>query len=207
MDLQELHTLLAAERRSESLQGLPAGFGGAVAKYLADLETARKEEGSPEFVEDELRTARQLVERLVDERLLKVAKAAVFRARGMEEGPQGLAPPETALFEKLGALLAQERRSLLGAAGVPAEPARKRSRRAERTPPKEEPGARSTGAAEARAEDVSLRVLQDVAPFTGADGKVYRLRKEEVVRLPKANAEPLLKRGVVERVEPAPPQG
>lgn len=203
MDLQELHTLLAAERRSESLQGLPAGFGEAVAKYLADLETARKEEGSPEFVEDELRTARQLVERLVDERLLKVAKAAVFRARGMEEGPHGLAPPETALFEKLAALLAQERRSLLGAAGVPAEPARKR-RRGEK-PPRDD--AKPSAGATAGGDAVALRLLQDVAPFTGADGRVYHLRKEEVVQLPKANAEPLLKRGVAERVEPAPPQG
>ncbi len=194
MDLQELYTLLAAERRSESLQALPATFGEAVVKYLADLEAARKEEASPEFVEDELRTARQLVERLVDERLLKVAKGAVFRARGMEEGPQGLAPAEAALLGKLEALLTEERRNLLGAAGVPAETARKRGKN--RAAPKAAP----------QDDAVPLRLLQDVAPFTGADGKVYRLRKEEVVRLPKANAEPLLKRGVAERVE-APAQG
>lgn len=196
MDLQELHTLLAAERRSEFLQSLPPGFEAAAAKYLADLEAARKEEGGKEFVEDELRTARQLVERLVDERLMKVAKAAVFRARGMEEGPKGLGPGEAGLFEKLEALLAEERKRLLGAAGAPPEPARKRGKRTEKAPPQSD-------APPSRDDDVALRVLQDIAPFTGADGRVYRLRKEEVVRLPRANAEPLLKRGVVELISGA----
>lgn len=193
MNLQELHTLLAAERRSESLQTLPPDFEVGVAKYLADLEAARKEDGGKEFVEDELRTAHQLVERLVDERLLKVAKAAVFRARGMEEGPQGLGPKEAEFFERLESLLAEERRRLLGAAGAPGEPPRKRGKKSEKAAPK----------GEVPRDEVALRVLQDVAPFTGADGKVYRLRKEELIRLPRANAEPLLKRGVVEKIEAA----
>jgi DNA replication factor GINS len=192
MNLQDLHARLAAERRSESLQSLPADFDAEVAKYLADLEAARAEEGGREFVEDELRTARQLVERLVDERLLKTAKAAVFRARGMEEGPGGLGPKEAELFGKLEALLTEGRRGLLGSTGAPEAPARKRSRKAEKPAPKAEPP---------KSDGVALRVLQDLAPFTGADGRVYRLRKEEVVRLPQANAEPLLKRGVVERIE------
>lgn len=197
MNLQELHTLLAGERRSESLQDLPPGFEAEVAKYLADLEQARQEEGGQEFVEDEIRTARQLVERLADERLMKVAKAAVFRARGLEEGPRGLAPKEAELLEKLGALLAEERKRFLEAAGAESDPPRKRARRAERPPPKSD-------AAAPKVETVALRALQDIGPFTGADGRIYHLRKEEVVRLPKANAEPLLKRGVAERVEPAP---
>ncbi|MEM3086977.1 MAG: hypothetical protein QXO51_06850 [Halobacteria archaeon] len=192
MNLQELHSLLAAERRSESLRGLPADFEGGVAKYIADLEAARAEEGGREFVEDELRTARQLVERLVDERLLKMAKAAVFRARGMEEGPGGLGPKEAEVFGKLEALLTEGRRGLLGSTGSPEAPARRRGRKGERPAPRAEAP---------KSEGVALRVLQDIAPFTGADGKVYRLRKEEVVRLPPANAEPLLKRGVVEKIE------
>lgn len=193
MDLPRLHALLAAERRSESLQELPERFGEEVARYLAGLEESAGEGGGGEFAADELRTARQLVEGLVDERLLKLAKAAVFRARGSAEEPRALAAWESELFLNLTSLLGGERGKILKAVSLPG-PAPKRR------------GAKTAGGAAqappAAADSVLLRILQDIPPFSGADGRVYRLRKEEEVRLPRANAEPLLKRGVAKRVEP-----
>ena len=48
-------------------------------------------------------------------------------------------------------------------------------------------------------EKVKVRVLEDIPPFMGTDGEIYKLNKGDIVDLPKTNADVLCERGVVER--------
>ncbi|HDS45121.1 MAG TPA: DNA replication complex GINS family protein [Methanomicrobia archaeon] len=53
-----------------------------------------------------------------------------------------------------------------------------------------------------RGEELHIvRILDDLPPFMGIDGRIYKLKREDVILLPKTNAEILCKRGVAERFE------
>lgn len=45
---------------------------------------------------------------------------------------------------------------------------------------------------------IICRILQDLEPFVGTDSRIYSLKKEDVVTLPKENAEVLIGRGLAE---------
>jgi DNA replication factor GINS len=46
-----------------------------------------------------------------------------------------------------------------------------------------------------------VRILEDIPTFMGTDGRIYKVKREDVIMLPKTNAEILCKRGVAERFE------
>lgn len=48
---------------------------------------------------------------------------------------------------------------------------------------------------------ISIRALIDVPEFAGFDGKIYQLQKGALVRLPKVNADALIKRGAAEQIK------
>ena len=51
-------------------------------------------------------------------------------------------------------------------------------------------------------EDLHIvRILDDIPPFMGIDGRIYKVKREDVIMLPKTNAEILCKRGVAERFQ------
>jgi DNA replication factor GINS len=52
-----------------------------------------------------------------------------------------------------------------------------------------------------REEKVLVRIKKDIPEFEGVDGRVYRLRREDVVLLPKLNAKALVEGGIAEEVE------
>ncbi len=53
-----------------------------------------------------------------------------------------------------------------------------------------------------RGEELHIvRILEDIPPFMGIDGRIYKVKREDVIMLPKTNAEILCKRGVAERFE------
>ncbi|MBI4362140.1 MAG: hypothetical protein HY558_03110, partial [Euryarchaeota archaeon] len=47
-----------------------------------------------------------------------------------------------------------------------------------------------------------VRVVQDLPPFVGADGRTYRLKSEDLVMLPKTNVDSLVKRGAAVPLAP-----
>jgi len=50
-------------------------------------------------------------------------------------------------------------------------------------------------------EKIKVRVLEDIPTFMGTDGKIYELKKGDIVELPKTNADMLVGRKVAEFVE------
>ncbi|MGB7002735.1 MAG: hypothetical protein WBE22_12175, partial [Halobacteriota archaeon] len=55
-------------------------------------------------------------------------------------------------------------------------------------------------------EKVKVRVLEDIPTFMGTDGEIYKLNKDDIVELPKTNADVLCGRGVVEPFVEKPPE-
>jgi DNA replication factor GINS len=47
-----------------------------------------------------------------------------------------------------------------------------------------------------------VRILQEIDPFVGIDGRVYALRKEDVVTLPARNADVLVERNIALNITP-----
>ncbi|MBN1454644.1 MAG: DNA replication complex GINS family protein, partial [Methanomicrobia archaeon] len=61
-------------------------------------------------------------------------------------------------------------------------------------------GATQPTPAKERGEELHIvRILDDIPPFMGIDGRIYKVKREDVIMLPKTNAEILCKRGVAER--------
>jgi len=63
------------------------------------------------------------------------------------------------------------------------------------------PAAGGAGAAGADTSRTTLRITEDVGEILGVDEREYDLVAEDVVSLPEANAEPLLRRDAAERLE------
>jgi len=48
---------------------------------------------------------------------------------------------------------------------------------------------------------ITVRILKDLPPIVGIDGKIYgEFKVEDIVTLPKPNAEVLIKQGVAQRI-------
>jgi DNA replication factor GINS len=48
-----------------------------------------------------------------------------------------------------------------------------------------------------------VRILQEIDPFVGMDGRIYALRKEDVVTLPAWNADVLVERNIALNITPS----
>jgi DNA replication factor GINS len=65
------------------------------------------------------------------------------------------------------------------------------------------PAAADTGCGPVEPLPVRLvRILQEIDPFVGIDGRIYALRKEDVVTLPARNADVLVERNIALNITP-----
>ncbi|MFC5134021.1 MULTISPECIES: hypothetical protein [Haloferacaceae] len=111
MNLDELRSVQAKERRKDSLQHLRDAFYDDVAGYVSDLRAAR--DGRADQVDDpfsdddvrrmsdELETAEEVAEALYERRVGKVVKLASFAAADMSVETEGMTTQERALFDDL----------------------------------------------------------------------------------------------------------
>ena len=201
--------------REESSKKTPArlesDFYGKLASYLHGLEARASEElarapNSPKamLLQDELRKVLKKREQILQYRTRKIALIAASKASGGDVDVTGLAAPEVALFEDLIDRFGRARDLAFGLtrAAAPAP---------EPSPVPEKPPSQSVTfqrLAEpprkipppALKDLVVVHVLEDIPPFAGIDG-MYRLRKQDVVTLPRAIAKVLIDRGKVRIVQ------
>ncbi|WP_058366902.1 DNA replication complex subunit Gins51 [Haloparvum sedimenti] len=123
MNLDELRSVQAKERRKDSLQHLRDDFYDEVASYVADLRAARDRRA--ESVEnpfsdddvrrmsDEVETAEEVAEALYERRVGKVVKLASFAAADMPVEREGMTNEERELFEDLVGRIEENKRSVL----------------------------------------------------------------------------------------------
>ena len=111
MNLDELRSVQAKERRKDSLQHLRDSFYDDVAAYIADLRAARDRRAAQvddpfsdddvRRMSDEIETAEEVAEALYERRVGKLVKLASFAAADMPVESEGLTSQERELFDDL----------------------------------------------------------------------------------------------------------
>jgi len=216
MDIEKLWELLHKERNTASLQVLPETFHEDVREYLKKLEDEKAEAGGErgrsELVEDEIRNARMKAEDIIQRRIGKIVKLA---SSGMETAPKEMLKEEAEIFEgvknyvaqgkeRLFALLSSEPEGVIKSEGIGEDEREEQNAQddAEMVEPSfkqvEQPD--STENSNQNEEMHIVRILEDIPTFMGIDGEIYNVGKEDVIMLPKTNAEILCKRGVAVRI-------
>jgi DNA replication initiation complex subunit (GINS family) len=207
------------ESGKKTLVSLEVNFYDKLASYVARLDESankevQKDPNSPKalLLQDELRKVRKRRDQIFTYRERKLALLASSRASGAEVDVPNLPVQERVLFESMVALLKKSRSDAFGALPFGKEPSPSLP-----APPSEPaPPAPKSGTVKIlRAEDtkrtavppslkdhVLVHVLEDLPPFAGID-TTYRLKKEDVVTLPKTIAEILVGRGKARIVQMA----
>ena len=111
MNLDELRSAQAKERRKDSLQHLRDSFYDTVAAYIADLRAARDRRAAQvdkpfsdddvRRMSDEIETAEEVAKALYERRVGKVVKLASFAAADMPVEDEGMTTEERELFDDL----------------------------------------------------------------------------------------------------------
>jgi DNA replication factor GINS len=199
------------ESGKKTLVNLEADFYDHLAAYVVHLDEAanaeaQKDPNSPKalLLQDELRKVRKRRDQIFTYRERKLALLASSRASGAEVEVPHLTTQERALFDSMVALLKKSRADAFGALR-PVEPETP-------TSPVEQPSGPAKPKAQERMkviraentkrttvppslkDHVLVHVLEDLPPFAGID-TTYRLKKEDVVTLPKTIAQILVDRG------------
>ena len=218
MDIEKLWELLHKERNTASLQVLPETFHEDVREYLKKLEDekieAGGERGRSELVEDEIRNARMKAEDIIQRRIGKIVKLA---SSGMGTAPKQMLEEEAKIFEgvknyveqgkeRLFALLSSEDERAIKSEGIGEDEREEQKQQddAETVEPSfkqvEQQNSAENDNQNEKEEMHIVRILEDIPTFMGIDGEIYNVGKEDVIMLPKTNAEILCRRGVAVRI-------
>ena len=201
MDIEKLWEILYRERNTASLQELPDRFCEDVRDYIAKLETEKEEadETRKGFLEDEMRNARMKIEDIIRRRIGKIIKLA---SSGMDTPPKGMLDEEREMFQAVKSQVEEGRARIFAYIfGKPAlirsKPQKQEKTNTERYNEKDND---DTDNKHSNQYDM-VRILENIPTFMGTDGRIYKVGKEDVIMLPKTNAEILCNRGVAMRFE------
>ena len=200
------------ESGKKTLVGLEADFYDKLATYVTRLDEsankeAQKDPNAPKalLLQDELRKVRKRRDQIFTYRERKLALLASSRSSGAEVDIPSLPAQERSLFDHMVLLLKKSRADAFGGSPFGTEPAPPTTEagRSEPAPPSKESSrmkvvkaedTRRTTTLPSLKDHVLVHVLEDLPPFAGID-TTYRLRKEDVVTLPKTIAQILVDRG------------
>ncbi|HYT01074.1 MAG TPA: hypothetical protein VEO20_10475 [Thermoplasmata archaeon] len=201
------------ESGKKTLVSLEADFYDKLAAYVARLDEsankeAQKDPNSPKalLLQDELRKVRKRRDQIFTYRERKLALLASSRASGAEVEIPSLPAQERSLFENMVALLKKSRGDAFGGGSPfgsepapateakPAEPPVPAKETSSRMKVVKADETRRTVTPASLKDHVLVHVLEDLPPFAGID-TTYRLKKEDVVTLPKTIAQILVDRG------------
>ena len=201
MDIEKLWEILYRERNTASLQELPDRFCEDVRDYIAKLETEKEEadETRKGFLEDEMRNARMKIEDIIRRRIGKIIKLA---SSGLDTPPKGMLDEEREIFQAVKSQVEEGRARIFAYIfGKPAlirsKPQKQEKIHTERYNEKDND---DTDNEHSNQYDM-VRILENIPTFMGTDGRIYKVGKEDVIMLPKTNAEILCNRGVAMRFE------
>jgi DNA replication factor GINS len=204
MDIEQLREILSKEKDTGSLQELPGDFCEDVGNYIKTLkdEEVEADERWREHVEAEIRSAIGKVEDIIRRRIGKIVKLA---SSGTKTPPKGMLEEEERIFEGVKSHVEEGKERLF--ALMLGEKEGESEGKGEEVKEQKEPSwniLKTTEPIPAKDRDEELhivRILEDIPTFMGTDGRIYKVKREDVIMLPKTNAEILCKRGVAERFE------
>jgi DNA replication factor GINS len=203
--LDDLRIIMLNERESGRLSEVPPNLHDEIRGHVASLQEQVYGSADPfsdkaQTLIEEVKAVLEVVNdifRIRSRKILSLALVQVEANATDREELKKMLPAEREMFDGIirelekgkAALSAQVPRGApTGAAPVGVEV----------------PGEHGTpGTAEAPQEPVVLvRILSDMEPFMGVDGRIYRLKAEDVVTLPSRNAGVLIDRNIALNIMP-----
>ena len=210
MSYEDIMGLFRLENKSSQLTKVDANFYDRMGSYIKRLRKESEKEialnpmsQASLMLNDQLKKAIDKAKRVYELRQRKISLLALRKVAGDNPDTTSLTPDELVLFSNLTSVLGAHKDSNadfeeLGprftqpkdVEVLPEAPAAKACE------PKKEPAGQSQGTSE---DLVLVRVLEDIPTFAGVE-KDYKLRKEDIVSIPKAIADTLLSHGKVKLV-------
>jgi DNA replication factor GINS len=197
VDLEGLRMILLSERESGKLSEIPPDLFEQAFVYLDDLYAQARtlddplgEEAGPLI--EEITNVREAVREIFHERsgkILSLSMLAVVSHGGDRDEGKRMLPPEKDMFGKVSQAILDCQTTLLAR-----DPGRTVPLPA--APPVEHAAVIQAPAAQAIQVYTLVRLLTNVDPFMGVDGRIYHLGKEDVATLPARNAEVLCERNI-----------
>lgn len=190
MNLEDLRLIQANERRSQGLQALERDFYKRAMAYINELDDSKRQadDARVAMIEDELQSAKRVIDDIFKRRLGKIVKMASTRAFGLDIHPEDATQGEQKIFEQLVSSIQEGKSEILGSI------LQSRATKTEKTFKRTESSLLKR--TDIGKEFTVVRILKDIPTFMGTDGRSYQLSEEDVVVLPKANAKALCDRRV-----------
>ncbi len=201
-----LENILKVEREErKKLVPLEKDFYEKVAGQIQGLDKEKKKIEDPystkySIIEDELKTARNAIESIINKRTTKIINEARYNAElSLQQRPMetknidSMTKEERSFYEKLVESMAEWR------SDVTSKIYRKESNKAEPVHNLPDVNKKANENLEEDKKDISkeyivVRLLKDIPTFVGVDGRNYTLAKEDVAVLSTVNAKALINR-------------
>lgn len=189
----DLANLLRAERKSADLQRLERDFYMQAGSHLSGLEndlSAIEDHYCVEaqIVEDELKSARKSISKLIDLRMKKIVRNVLRRAssQSRSETFDGMTQEEEEIYNQILDSISRGRQNIFNHISRPHT---------------ERP---LTGKKDIGQEYSAIRLLDSVPTFIGVDGRRYLLTREDVVMIPSLHAKNLCNKNLAVLVDIRP---
>jgi DNA replication initiation complex subunit (GINS family) len=201
MDVKTLREIQRKEKMSPYLQDIGKDFYQELRGYLREvLEGIKDAKGSDTsslaLKLAEFENIKNIVSDLYETRERKIVSNALYYVKsGDAVEAKNLVTEEEEVLRKIVDLLRSKRQAVLDRAlhGKRLVQKDKPMKLAEKKKPSQPP---------LKQEFLTVRVLKDLPSIVGVDGRVYgAFKTEDLVTMPKANAETFINRGVAEKVD------
>ena len=207
MNYEDIMTLFRQENRSPQLTKVDPALYDRISAYIKSVRKESEREiamnpGSHAsmMLNDQLKKAIDKAKRVYELRTRKIALIALRKVSGDNPDTANLTPDELVLFSSLTSVLAAHKDSNADFEVLGPRTARQEEVVEVPSLKRPEPKAKEPEEEKAADELVMARVLEDVPTFAGVD-RDYKLRKEDVVSIPRSVADTLLSHGKIKIIE------
>jgi len=196
------------ERANDSLQRIDPDFYQNIGMWLRELEDAYTEVGEPfsreaRLLEDEIRSIRESVQNIFSTRLKKIVFQAALQAMSADLGTifltDGMVEKEKKAYDSIVSVISgfssEQLKPILRSASTPAKDIS-----INEVSEGERPGPIQEGEG-GDADMMMVRVLRGIPEFLGVDERHWRLGREDVVLLPRTNAQVLVNQGAAAEIK------
>ena len=178
---RDLRVVHQTEKKSPSITEINPDFYKKAKEYVEKLEkkmNSEEDEHKRKLIEDELRSAKQILKEIYEIREKKVVLAALSKIRGGKPDTRLFLDNERKLFDDILKCLESYRKIILEG---------------------KEKGEEAI-VQEKKEKRVLALVKEDIPRFVGPDMKKYHLRKDDLISLSEELFDILERKGVVEKV-------
>lgn len=211
MDAETLRDLQRKEKMTPYLQELSRDFYKELKEYLRGLLRDIKESRKTDTTRLALKVAeyeniKNMVSDLYETRERKIVSNALYYVKsGDKVDTTNLTREEEEVLIGIVSLLRDKRHKVLekvlGEEGEEKEKEKVEEKDLEEPEEEQDEGSPGEEKEERQGDYVTVRILKDLPSIVGVDGRVYgAFKKEDVVTLPRANAETLINRGAAEKI-------